>query len=147
MRDYRVTLRSALLFSQAGYIVFLIEYHLLASLLGVAGGEIIIPTLVFGYGAPIKVAGSLSLLISLPTVLAGVIRHWRAKAFTDASFVRAVIVPMGAGALTGSATGALLIAAAPASAIKVGLGLILICSAWKVFGHAVTARDKTPEAV
>jgi uncharacterized membrane protein YfcA len=93
----------------------------------------------FGYGVPVKTAGSLSLLIGLPTVAAGVVRHWRAQAYGDTRLIRTVIVPMGAGALTGSAAGALLIAAAPAAAIKVGLGLILIWSAWKVFGHAAPA--------
>ena len=41
---------------------------LVSSLLGVAGGELIIPSFVFPFGAPIKVAGTASLLVSLPTV-------------------------------------------------------------------------------
>jgi uncharacterized protein len=39
-----------------------------ASLLGVAGGEFLIPTLVLLFGADVKVAGSLSLAVSLPTM-------------------------------------------------------------------------------
>lgn len=42
-----------------------------SSLLGVAGGEIIIPTLVYAFGADIRTAGTASLLVSLPTVAAG----------------------------------------------------------------------------
>jgi uncharacterized membrane protein YfcA len=42
-----------------------------ASLLGVAGGELLIPTLVLLFGIDIKMAGSLSLAISLPTMLVG----------------------------------------------------------------------------
>lgn len=38
-----------------------------ASLLGVAGGELLIPTLVLLYGLDIKLAGSLSLAVGLPT--------------------------------------------------------------------------------
>jgi Sulfite exporter TauE/SafE len=53
----------------------------ISSLLGVAGGEVIIPTLVFGFGVPVKTAGSLSMLISLPTVLPGIIRHAKVGAF------------------------------------------------------------------
>jgi hypothetical protein len=49
----------------------------ISSLLGVAGGEVIIPTLVFGYGVPVKAAGSLSMLISLSSVLTGIVRRWR----------------------------------------------------------------------
>jgi uncharacterized protein len=40
-----------------------------ASLLGVAGGELLIPTLVLLFGADIKLAGSLSLAVSLPTLM------------------------------------------------------------------------------
>lgn len=43
-----------------------------ASLLGVAGGELLIPTLIFLFGVDIKLAGSLSLAVSLPTMLVGV---------------------------------------------------------------------------
>lgn len=107
----------------------------ISSLLGVAGGEIIIPTLVFAYGAPIKVAGSLSMMISLPTVLTGIIRHAHAGAFSDRSRTREIIVPMGLGAATGAIVGGLLLAITPVAAIKLGLGLILMWSAWKVFGQ------------
>ena len=47
---------------------------LVSSLLGVAGGEVIIPTLVFAYGVDIKTAGTASLLISLPVVVVGIVR-------------------------------------------------------------------------
>jgi len=52
---------------------------LVSSLLGVAGGEVIIPTLVFAYGADIKTAGTASLLISLPTVAVGITRYARLR--------------------------------------------------------------------
>jgi uncharacterized protein len=41
----------------------------IAAVMGVAGGELLIPTIVLLYGIDIKVAGSLSLAISLPTML------------------------------------------------------------------------------
>ena len=50
---------------------------LVSSLLGVAGGELAIPTLLFAFGADIGAAGTASLLISLPTVAVGVLRHSR----------------------------------------------------------------------
>jgi len=40
-----------------------------AALMGVAGGELLIPTIVLLYGVDIKIAGSLSLAVSLPTML------------------------------------------------------------------------------
>lgn len=50
----------------AGFIIGVI-----AALLGVAGGEFLIPTLVLLFGVDIKLAGSLSLAVSLPTMLVG----------------------------------------------------------------------------
>ena len=44
---------------------------IVAALLGVAGGELLIPTLVLLFGADIKLAGSLSLAVSLPTMVVG----------------------------------------------------------------------------
>jgi uncharacterized membrane protein YfcA len=56
----------------AAGVFFGLGIGLVSSLLGVAGGEVIIPTLVFAYGADIKTAGTASLLISLPTVAVGI---------------------------------------------------------------------------
>jgi uncharacterized membrane protein YfcA len=107
----------------------------ISSVLGVAGGEVIIPTLVFGYGVPVKSAGSLSMLISLPTVLTGIVRHARVGAYADRALMKTVILPMGLGSSIGAAVGGLLIGLVPAAVIKVGLGLLLVWSAWKIFAH------------
>lgn len=56
----------------AGFVIGVI-----ASLLGVAGGEFLIPTLVLLFGADIKLAGSASLAVSLPTMLVGFTRYSR----------------------------------------------------------------------
>jgi uncharacterized protein len=107
----------------------------ISSVLGVAGGEVIIPTLVFAYGVPVKSAGSLSMLISLPTVLAGIVRHARAGAFSDPKLLTILILPMGLGAVLGGVIGGLIVGLAPAGIIKFALGALLIWSAWKVFAH------------
>lgn len=52
-----------------------------STLLGVAGGELIIPTLVLLFGVPIKAAGTTSLLISIPMMLVGLARHRAAGCF------------------------------------------------------------------
>ena len=54
---------------------------IVSSLLGVAGGELLIPTLVLLFGLDIKLAGSLSLAISLPTMLTGFTRYRADKSF------------------------------------------------------------------
>ena len=107
---------------------------LVNSLLGVAGGEIIIPTLVFAYGADIKTAGTASLLISLPTVAVGIVRYARRGAYAR-SAIAETVVPMGAGSVIGAVIGGLLVGAVPVPVLKFGLGLILIASAWRTFRH------------
>ena len=49
--------------------------------MGVAGGELLIPTLMLLFGADIKLAGSLSLAVSLPTMLVGFARYSRDRSF------------------------------------------------------------------
>ena len=44
---------------------------IVSSVLGVAGGELLIPTLIFVFGVDIRIAGSASILISLGIVLMG----------------------------------------------------------------------------
>jgi uncharacterized membrane protein YfcA len=104
-----------------------------STLLGVAGGELIIPTLVLAFGVPIKAAGTLSLLISMPTMLVGLARHRALGGFQGAPNIGRVVIPMALGTAVGSATGALLVAFVAASVIKVVLGSVLIASALRVF--------------
>lgn len=54
-----------------------------SSLLGVAGGELIIPTIVLLFGVDIKLAGSLSPAISAPTILMGLYKYWCQQQLTD----------------------------------------------------------------
>jgi uncharacterized protein len=108
---------------------------LVSSLLGVAGGELIIPTLIFAFGADIKVAGSASLLISLPTILVGVFRYWSQGAFTERRDLTLTVAPMAIGSIIGAVIGGLLVGAISAAILKGGLGAILIISAIKIFSH------------
>ena len=104
-----------------------------STLLGVAGGELIIPTLVLAFGVPIKAAGTMSLLISIPTMLVGLARHRARGAFQDVRATGRVVLPMAAGTVVGSAVGGLLVIYAPAGAVKLLLGCVLIGSALRVF--------------
>jgi len=104
----------------------------ISGLLGVAGGEVIIPTLILGFGAPIKVAGSLSQMVSIPTVLTGFVRHYRGGALNDREIMMRLILPMGLGAIAGGIGGGLLSSLAPSGSLKAMLGVILIVSSIKV---------------
>lgn len=109
---------------------------LVSSLLGVAGGELIIPVFILLFGADVKLAGSMSILISLPTIAVGLSRHFGAGSGLRASALwRATLLPLCAGSVLGAVLGALALGLVPAQALKVGLGVILILSAWGVFRH------------
>ena len=58
-----------------------VSIGIVAALLGVAGGELLIPTLVLLFGVDIKLAGSLSLAVSLPTMLVGFTGYSRDRSF------------------------------------------------------------------
>src|SRR5829696_2949685 len=113
--------------------VFGLAVGLVSSLLGVAGGELIIPTLVFAFGAGIKTAGTASLLISLPTVAVGVLRHRRLGSFADRADLTRTVAPMGAGSVIGAVAGGFLVGVVAASVLKCVLGVILIVSAMRIF--------------
>lgn len=107
-----------------------------SSLLGVAGGELLIPTLVFVFGADITTAGTASVLVSLPTVGVGLRRYTRAGLLGQRSDVGGLIVPMGLGSIVGAVIGGSLVPYVPARALKLILGVILIASAVRIFRHA-----------
>jgi uncharacterized membrane protein YfcA len=116
----------------AAGLLFGLGIGLVSSLLGVAGGEVIIPTLIFAYGADIKTAGTASLLISLPTVAVGIARYARRGGYPREALAETV-APMGIGSIIGAILGGLVVGLAPASLLKVGLGVVLIVSAWRTF--------------
>jgi uncharacterized protein len=118
----------------AGFI-FGLGIGLVSSLLGVAGGELIIPTMVFAFGADIKTAGTASLLISLPTVAMGIFRYSRQSAYTEKDSLIKTVLPMGAGSVLGAIIGGLLVGMVPQSWLKLGLGIILMVSAFRMFYH------------
>jgi uncharacterized membrane protein YfcA len=114
-------------------VVFGLCIGLVSSLLGVAGGELIIPTLVFAFGAGIKTAGTASLLISLPTVAVGVLRHRRLGSFADRADLTRALAPMGVGSVVVAVAGGLFVGVVPAAALKLVLGIVLIVSAGRIF--------------
>ena len=114
-------------------VIFGLGIGVVSSLLGVAGGELIIPTLVFAFGAGIKTAGTASLLISLPTVAVGVLRHRRLGSFADRADLTRTVTPMGAGSVVGAVAGGFFVGLVSAAALKLVLGAILIVSAVRIF--------------
>ncbi|MFN3938364.1 MAG: sulfite exporter TauE/SafE family protein [Gemmobacter sp.] len=109
---------------------------LVSSLLGVAGGELIIPVFILLFGVDVKLAGSMSMLVGMPTIAVGLLRHFGAgSVLRERPVWRRTIAPLGAGSVIGAIFGALAVAFVPSQALKIGLGIILIWSAWGVFRH------------
>lgn len=106
-----------------------------ASLLGVAGGELLIPTLVLPFGIDIKLAGSLSLAVSLPTMLVGFARYSRDRSFAVLAQHRSFLAWIALGSIVGTFIGALLLGYISAAILIPVLALILVVSALKVWRH------------
>jgi uncharacterized protein len=106
-----------------------------ASLLGVAGGELLIPTLILLFGIDVKLAGSLSLAVSLPTMLVGFARYSRDSTFVVLLRNRAFVLIMAAGSIVGSFIGAMLLGIVPGAVLLPALAVILLISAVKVWKH------------
>lgn len=106
-----------------------------AALLGVAGGELLIPTFVLLYGLDTKLAGSLSLLVSLPTMLVAFFRYSRDQAFAVLRGNKRFVVAMGAGSVTGSIVGGLLLGVVAEAVLVPLLAALLLYSAVKVWKH------------
>lgn len=107
-----------------------------ASLMGVAGGELLIPTLILLFGLDIKIAGSLSLAVSLPTMLMGFARYSRDRSYGVIGRNRRFILFMAAGSLAGAFAGGLLLGLVPSTVLLPTLAAILMVSAIKVWRHA-----------
>lgn len=106
-----------------------IAIGIVSSLLGVAGGELLIPTLVFVFGADIKTAGSGSLLVSLPTVLVGMLHYRSQRTPPSPVAVWHVGLPMAVASVLGALVGARLIGWVDITTLKAMLGAILAVSA------------------
>jgi xanthine dehydrogenase accessory factor len=108
---------------------------IVGSMLGVAGGELLIPTLVLLYGVDILTAGTLALSVSLPMLL---VTLWRMKDFPSA---RAVVqqpkflLAMAAGSFLGAFVGSQLAGIAPEHVLGLTLAAILATSAIKTFAR------------
>jgi uncharacterized membrane protein YfcA len=106
-----------------------------AALLGVAGGELLIPTFVLLYATDTKLAGSLSLLVSLPTMLVAFFGYSRDQAFAVLAHNQRFVVAMAAGSVAGSVAGGLLLGVVAEAILVPLLALLLMYSAVKVWRH------------
>ncbi|MFD3327720.1 TSUP family transporter [Streptomyces sp. NPDC058701] len=106
-----------------------------AAIMGVAGGELLIPTIVLLFGLDIKTAGSMSLLVSLPTMLVAFARYSRDGGFAVLGTNRRFAVVMAAGSIAGAVLGGLLLGVFSDLVLIPALAAILLLSAVKLARH------------
>jgi uncharacterized membrane protein YfcA len=112
----------------AGFIIGIV-----AAMLGVAGGEFIIPTLILLFGLDPKLAGSVSLCISLPTMIMAFFRYSKSQQFQEIKKEKSFVTFMIIGSIVGSFIGSLLLQYVNSAYLAMILGIILLTSAFKVF--------------
>lgn len=108
--------------AMAGVVGFVIA--VVSGLLGVAGGEMRIPALLYLFAVPIKEAGTLSLFVSVPTVAAGAVTDLRIGRIPDRAFRIAIF--MSAASIIGVLIGAALLPYVDRDTLKGILGVILL---------------------
>jgi uncharacterized membrane protein YfcA len=87
------------------------------------------------YAVDIKVAGSISLAVSLPTMLVAFARYSRDQSFSVLVANKGFLVAMAAGSVGGVVVGGLLLNVVPGLEIVPLLAVLLLASAIKVWQH------------
>jgi len=129
------TLALALWAQVAAGVVAGFGIGVVAAIMGVAGGELLIPTIVLLFAVDIKTAGSLSLVVSLPTMLVAFARYSRDGSFAVLGANVRFTAVMIAGSVVGAVLGALLLGVVPDLVLIPVLALILLVSAVKLARH------------
>jgi uncharacterized membrane protein YfcA len=119
----------------AGFLI-----GLAASVMGVAGGELLIPTIVLLYGIDVKPAGSLSLMVSFPTMLAAFARYSPDGSFVVLRNQSRFVILMALGSVVGTIIGGVLVGAIPDGVLIPLLGALLVISSVHVWRHAALTR-------
>ncbi|MFI5386386.1 MAG: sulfite exporter TauE/SafE family protein [Fimbriimonadales bacterium] len=95
--------------------------------LGVAGGEMRIPALMHLFAVPVKAAGTISLIASIPTVAAGAFTYRRLGHIPSRVMVLSLL--MGGGSILGVFVGASFLPLVDKHTLKTLLGLVLLVAA------------------
>ncbi|MEM2282756.1 MAG: sulfite exporter TauE/SafE family protein [Candidatus Hadarchaeales archaeon] len=103
---------------------------IICGLLGVAGGEYRIPALVYFFGMSLKEAGTFSLAVSLPTILAGAARH-REMGHLGGAVLR-ISLALGISSAVGACLGASLLPRMHESLLRFLLGIVLLLATIRV---------------
>ena len=112
--------------------------------LGVAGGELRIPALLYLFAMPIQTAGVISLTVSVPTLAAGAFTDRRLGGLPNTALGAAVL--MGIASAIGVLVGTALLPYADRNVIKAALGVVLLLSSLHLAHSQLVARDDLAKA-
>ena len=124
-----------------GYLLAGFAMGVLSAMLGVGGGILLIPMLIYFFGFPQLLASGTSLLAMIPTALLGATRLSRAGLTDWPMGLR-----LGAGAVCGALVGAMLAQRASSSVLLIGFALLLIAVASQMLWRSLRHDPKTHTA-
>ncbi len=101
--------------------------------LGIAGGEMRIPALLYLFAVPIQLAGMLSLMVSLPTLASGAFTDWRIGGLPPSAIRIAIF--MGVASAFGVLLGVALLPYADRDLLKGTLGILLLLTTIRMASH------------
>lgn len=122
----------------AGYSIEMLAFGAVLGLLigivcgslGVAGGELRIPPLMYLFGQSIKMAGTTSLAVSIPAVVTGALKH-RRMGHVNRDVIYTCIA-MGIPSVIGAYVGASLVLVAGETFLKLLLGVVLLLATVRI---------------
>lgn len=109
---------------------------LIAGAIGVAGGEYRIPTLMYLFGYPIKIAGTISQLVSIPTMIPSILKHNHYRVIGRETIRIALM--MGLGSLVGVILSGVFLVSIPSLYMKALLISILAYTVVRLLGDLKT---------
>jgi len=122
-------------------LAFIIAFVIavVSGVFGVAGGEMRIPALMYLFGIPIKAAGTLSLLVSIPTVAGAAVTDRRIGHLPNKVLAPALILAVAS--IVGVLVGASFVATISQQATKGVLGVILILATVRMATAELDAKE------
>lgn len=115
-----------------GYLASGLAMGVFSAMLGVGGGILLIPILIFFFGFSQLLASGTSLLVMIPTALLGATRLTRAGLTNWPMGLR-----LGAGAICGAFAGAMLAFRVSGSVLQIGFALLLIAVSTQMIWRSV----------
>lgn len=111
-----------------------------ATVFGVAGGELRIPLLVYVFGAPLNIAGTLSTIAALPAV-ALAFAGYAIRDHVRCMSGYMLIVLLSAASIVGATIGVALLPSVPDTVLRLLLGTVLIISAMRFHARTHDAAE------